>query len=278
MKIGSQILDLSSPAVMAIINVTPDSFWEGSRLDSDSRIADAVAKAVADGAAILDVGGYSSRPGAGDVSPEEEYGRLARAMRIIRAEHPQVPVSIDTFRAETARRVIGGFGPCIINDISGGGLDPQMIPAAAELGVPYIAMHMRGTPADMQRHTDYGDITASVKEFFAGKIAELTEAGVRDIIIDPGFGFAKTTRQNYMLMHGMESLLGFGCPVLSGISRKSMIYKVLDTTPAEALAGTAALNWESLRRGASILRVHDTREAADIIKLHNFYVAAYGSE
>ena len=274
LHIGRQRLDLSEPVVMTIVNVTPDSFWEGSRRATDDDIQSAVAGAVAGGAAILDVGGYSSRPGAAEVSPEEEFGRVARALRIIRDGYPDIPVSIDTFRASVARRTVEEFGPCVVNDISAGQLDPEMIGAVAALGVPYIAMHMRGTPSDMQSLTDYGgDIVGSVKEYFREKIAQMKVAGIADgnIILDPGFGFAKTTEQNYELMAHMHELLEFGYPILSGISRKSMIYKALGTTPAEAAAGTAALNWESLRQGALILRVHDTREASDIVKLYSIF-------
>lgn len=271
MKVGNNTLDLGTPVVMTILNITPDSFWAGSRRATDDDIARAVATAVEQGAAIIDVGGYSSRPGADDVSPEEEFRRVARGLKIIREAYPQMIVSVDTFRADVARRVVAEFGAVIVNDISAGELDPDMIPVVAELGVPYIAMHMRATPATMQQYTEYDDVTDAVKEYFAAKLTQLRAAGIADIIVDPGFGFAKSTRQNYQLMGRMDELLDFGCPLLSGISRKSMIYKVLDVEPEKALAGTVALNWESLRKGASILRVHDTRQAADVVKLFNYY-------
>ncbi len=285
MRVGASELDLRRPVVMAIINVTPDSFFPGSRLlagdirlaeDSlatDGEITRAVDKAIADGADILDVGGYSSRPGAADVSPGEEFGRVARALKIIRERHPEAIVSVDTFRACVARRCIDEFGPCVINDISGGGLDSDMHRTAAGYGVPYVAMHMRATPATMQQHTEYDDITEDVKSYFEAKISEMKAAGIRDenIILDPGFGFAKTTSQNYQLMRRMDELTRFGYPLLAGVSRKSMIYKVLDVEPAESLAGTAALNWETLCKGASILRVHDVREAAQVVKLYEYY-------
>lgn len=270
-KVGGSVLDLTTPAVMTILNVTPDSFWQGSRRNSEEEIAAAADMAVRDGASIIDVGGYSSRPGADDVPPEEEYARIEKAVKIIRERHPSMIISIDTFRAAVAGRVIENFGPCIINDISAGELDKGMIPAAAKYQVPYIAMHMRADPATMQQHTDYGDITESVKDFFRNKIKELNDSGVTGIIIDPGFGFAKTTEQNYRLMSRMDELAEFGYPILSGISRKSMIYKVLGASPGESLAGTDALNWESLRKGASIIRVHDTKQAADIVKIYNYY-------
>lgn len=264
-------MDLSVPVVMGILNVTPDSFWAGSRRKTDGDIKSAVDKMVADGAAIIDVGGYSSRPGADDVSPDEEFARVARGLEAVRERHPRMIVSVDTFRASVARRVITQFGAVIVNDISAGDLDPEMIPTVAAAGVPYIAMHMRANPATMQQHTDYEDVTDAVKAYFADKLAHLRAAGITDIIIDPGFGFAKSTRQNYQLMARMSELSEFGCPVLSGISRKSMIYKVLDTTPELALTGTTALNWESLRQGASILRAHDVREAAQVVKLFDYY-------
>lgn len=273
MKVGNITLDLTTPVVMTILNITPDSFWAGSRqyASADDTVAEAVDRAVAEGATIIDIGGYSSRPGADDVTPEEEFARVARGLEIVRRRHPDTVVSIDTFRAEVARRAVAGFGACIINDISAGELDREMIPTVAEMGVPYIAMHMRATPATMQQYTDYDDVTDAVKEYFAAKIAECRTAGISEIIVDPGFGFSKTTRQNHQLMGRMDELLGFGYPVLSGISRKSMIYKALDITPAESLTGTIALNWESLRKGASILRVHDTREAMDIVRLFRYY-------
>ena len=271
MKVGNNTLNLSTPAVMAILNVTPDSFWMGSRRATDEDIAQAVDAAVEQGAAIIDVGGYSSRPGADDVSPDEEFRRVARGVRAVRERHPQTVVSVDTFRASVVRSVAGEFGAVIVNDISAGDLDRDMIPTVGELGLPYIAMHMRATPATMQQYTEYDDVTDAVKGYFAAKLPQLREAGITDIIIDPGFGFAKSTRQNYQLLGRMEELLEFGCPVLSGVSRKSMIYKVLGIEPGEALAGTTALNWESLCKGASILRVHDTRQAADVVKLFNYY-------
>lgn len=270
-QVGDNILDLTTPVVMTILNVTPDSFYAASRRDTDEAIERNVDDAAANGAAIIDVGGYSSRPGAADVSPDEEFNRVARGFRVIRKRHPRMIVSIDTFRASVARRAVAEFGPCIINDISAGDLDPDMLTTVAGLGVPYIAMHMRANPATMQQYAEYDDVTDTVKEFFVSRIEQIRQAGIANIILDPGFGFAKTTRQNYKLMSRMHELLEFGYPVLSGISRKSMIYKVLGTTPAEALIGTAVLNWESLRQGASILRVHDTREAVDTVKLFNYF-------
>lgn len=253
--------------VMTIINVTPDSFFAGSRTTESDRIRSRVLEAAAEGADILDVGAYSSRPGADDVTPEDELSRLRPAMDIIRKELPEMPVSIDTFRASVAEAVLREYGRIIINDISAGGLDPRIIAAAARQNLPYIAMHMRGTPQNMQTLSSYPDITGDVMDYFRDKIDELRRAGINDIIIDPGFGFAKTTEQNYTLLRNMHWLTEFRLPVLAGISRKSMIYKTLGITPAEALNGTTALHWECLRQGASILRVHDTAEAVQVVKL-----------
>ena len=267
LTVGSHRIDLSIPAVMTIVNVTPDSFYAGSRTASTETIAARVREAAAAGTSMLDVGGYSSRPGAEDVSPSEETRRLAAALEVIRREVPELPVSLDTFRAEVAERIIRDYGPCLINDITAGEADTSMFGTAARLGVPYIAMHMRGMPDNMQQLTDYRDITAEVSSYFEEKMQRLQEAGVQQVILDPGFGFAKTVEQNYELLARMHRLTGLGCPLLAGISRKSMIYKVLDTDPADARTGTTALHWECLRQGAAILRVHDTREAVQVVRL-----------
>ena len=277
-EIGGRRVDLTTPVVMTIVNVTPDSFFAGSRRFDTEAIAEGVRKAVAEGASMIDVGGYSSRPGADDVSPEQEYERVARGVEMVREISPEMVVSVDTFRSEVARRILDDFGPCIINDISAGELDPQMIPLVAQYDVPYVAMHMRATPATMQDHTEYADVVTAVEDFFEAKMEQLTRAGVRQTILDPGFGFAKTTEQNYWLLRELGRFSRFGVPVLAGISRKSMIYKVLDVTPAEALYGTTALHWECLRGGASILRVHDTRAAHDVIRLFNYYNKCHGDE
>ncbi len=265
-------LDLSRPLVMAILNVTPDSFYADSRRKSRDEVVRAVDIAAEQGADIIDVGGYSSRPGAVSVSTEEEFERVATGVAAVRERSPNMMISVDTFRAEVVRRIIEEFGECIVNDISAGELDGCMIETVARLGVPYMAMHMRGTPEDMQQHTEYKDITREVKDYFATKTEQLFQAGIRDIIIDPGFGFAKTTEQNYELLGRLNELCDMGYPVLSGVSRKSMIYNVLGSTPADSLTGTTALNWESLRQGAKILRVHDVREAVDVVKLFEKFV------
>ena len=262
-------IDLSAPQVMAILNVTPDSFYAGSRMPDAGAVEQHVREAVAEGAHLIDVGGYSSRPGA-----DEEWRRVALGVEAVRRLAPGVTVSVDTFRSEVAAKAIEAFGPLVINDISAGELDPAMLSVAAKYDVPYIAMHMKGDPRTMQSQTDYRrDITTEVVDYFRMRTEAMLAAGIRpeNIILDPGFGFAKTTEQNYELLAGLHRLCALGYPVLAGLSRKSMIYKVLDTTPAESLAGTIALGWECLRQGAKILRVHDVREAADTVRLFNMF-------
>lgn len=272
MKLNGRELDLSRPQVMTIVNVTDDSFYEGSRTSGAEAIERRVASAVEQGAAIFDVGGYSSRPGADDIPPEEEWRRVERGLAAVRRIAGDIPVSVDTFRAEVARRAIENFGELIINDISAGELDPEIVDVAARYDAPYIAMHMRGTPQTMQTLASYErDIVTEVCDYFGRRIEELRARGVNRLILDPGFGFAKSVEQNYELMAGLRRLCDMGYPVLSGVSRKSMIYRLLNITPQEALAGTAALNWESLRQGATILRVHDTREAADMVRMFEVY-------
>lgn len=271
MKIGEQTLDLVRPVVMTIVNVTPDSFFAGSRSMHIDEITMRVEEARGWGAKIIDVGGYSSRPGAEDVPVEEELNRVMIGVEVVREKAPGVVVSIDTFRSEVAAKVIKRFGPCIINDISAGELDPAIFDVAAKYRVPYILMHSRGTPKTMQQMTDYNDVVVEMKEFFASKIAVLRSRGVENIILDPGFGFAKTTPQNFRLLHRLAELQKFELPILAGISRKSMIYNVLETTPVEALSGTAALHWACLCGGASILRAHDTLAAIEVVKLYNYY-------
>lgn len=269
MRLNNKHIDLSKPRVMTIVNVTPDSFYDGSRTFTEEEIERRIAQAIAEGADMFDVGGYSSRPNADEVSVDEECVRVCRAMKVIRRVCPEVAVSIDTFRAEVVRRVFADWGDCIVNDISAGEADSEMIPTVARLGLPYIAMHMRGTPATMQSMTDYSDVVEEVRNYFVRKLDELHSAGITDVVIDPGFGFAKTLEQNYTLMSGLHRLNDLGAPILVGISRKSMIYKLLGCTPAEALNGTTALHLEAMRQGAKIVRVHDTREAVEVVKIYN---------
>lgn len=271
MKLGDKELNLSQPQVMTIINVTDDSFFEGSRTVDERSIVARVEQAVAEGATILDVGGYSSRPGAAELSVEDEWQRVRLGLRAVRSVS-DILVSVDTFRSEVACRAVEEFGELIINDISAGELDANMVDVVAKNDLPYVAMHMRGTPQTMQSQTEYGqDIASEVCQYFERRVEELRQRGVRKIILDPGFGFAKTLEQNYELLAALNRLTAMGYPVLVGVSRKSMIYKLLGITSAEALNGTTALHWEALRQGATILRVHDTREAVEVVKIFNKY-------
>ena len=268
MKQLFRALGRREPQVMAIVNVTDDSFYEGSRTPSGDAIEERVAQALEDGATIFDIGGASSRPGAEAIAMEEEWQRVKRGVEAVRRLSSDVPVSVDTYRAEVARRAVEEFGELIINDISAGEADERMIDVVAQAGVPYVAMHMRGEPLSMQHLTDYPKgVVAEVREYFVERLAMLRERGVERVIIDPGFGFAKTLEQNYELLAGLSDLCDLGVPVLAGLSRKSMIYRLLGVTPAEALNGTTALNWEALRQGATILRVHDVREAVEVVQL-----------
>ena len=267
-------LDFSRRQVMTIVNVTPDSFFAGSRTPDWLDVERRVREAVEAGASVIDVGGYSSRPGADEVSPDEEWRRVDLGVGAVRSLSPDLPVSIDTFRSSVAARVIHKYGKVIINDISAGELDPLIVDVAAEHDVPYVAMHMKGNPRTMQSMTDYRDIVAEVVDYFRERTAQLRERGVRRIVVDPGFGFAKTLEQNYELLRGLHRLAELGYPVLAGVSRKSMIYKLLGTTPAEALNGTTALHWECLRQGAVILRAHDTREAVEVVRMFDQFMQA----
>ena len=274
MKKYNTYLDLSSPKVMTIINVTPDSFYDISRKNSVENISHAVQTAIESGSDVIDIGGYSSRPGAEDVAVREEIRRLSKGVECIRRIDSTIPISIDTFRGEVARFIIENYGECIINDISSGEIDPTIIDIAANYNVPYIAMHMRSNPKTMQNYTQYEDVVREVKEFFKSKLLDLKSRGVDNVIIDPGFGFAKDAVQNFQLVDGLSTLSDLGSRILVGISRKSMIYNTIDTTPEDALIGTTALHWQLLVNGANILRVHDTKEAVQVVKLYNGYKKA----
>lgn len=256
-----------NPWVMGIVNVTPDSFYADSRTFDSQSIYNRIANLIEQGADAIDIGGYSSRPGAADVSAQEEYSRLASALEIIRKHFPGTIVSIDTFRADVARKCVSDWQADIINDISGGIADPEMWNTVAELKVPYILMHMRGTPKTMQSLCDYSDVTADVIKDLAAKIDKMRQLGIADIIIDPGFGFAKTLEQNYTLMSELQEFKRLDMPLLVGISHKSMIYKALDIKPENALNGTTVLNTIALAKGADILRVHDVKEAKEAVKI-----------
>ena len=265
LNIKGRVTTWNSPVVMGIVNVTPDSFFDGSRAFDSDAVARRVTAMVDEGADMIDIGAYSSRPGAAEVSATEETDRLARGMETIRRLFPDIPVSVDTFRADVARTAITEMGADIINDISTARLDPAMIDTVAELNAPYILMHMRGTPQDMATLTDYNDVTADVLAEMGEVVNEMALRGVCDIIIDPGFGFAKTLEQNYELMANLELFRLFHRPVLVGISRKSMLTRLLGITAADALNATTALHVIALDRGADILRVHDVAAARQAV-------------
>lgn len=267
LNIKGELLSLEKPLVMGILNVTPDSFYEGSRKQTEDSIRKRIEAIISEGGDMIDVGGYSSRPDADDISAEEEMKRLETALKIISKDYPEAIVSVDTFRAEVARRCVEEFGVAIINDISGGDLDKDMFRTVAELQVPYILMHMRGTPKTMQQNTDYNNITADIMTDLSVKVERLRLMGVHDIILDPGFGFSKTMEQNYELMRHLKDFELFGLPLLVGISRKSMIYKLLGCTAEESLNGTSVLHTFALLNGANILRVHDVKEAVETVRI-----------
>lgn len=267
LNIKGQLVEVTRPQVMGILNITPDSFYDGSRSFYAEIIAHRIDTMLNEGVDIIDIGAYSSRPGANEVSPQEEMQRLEMGMDILRMKNVLCPISVDTFRAEVAKYAVETLGADIINDISAGLLDDEMIATIAQLKVPYIAMHMRGTPLTMTDCCNYNNITADVIGELSKQINKLTLAGVNDIIIDPGFGFAKSFEQNYELLRNLELLHELGYPLLVGVSRKSMIYKALDTTANDALNGTTVVNTIALQAGAAILRVHDVKEAHEAIKI-----------
>ena len=266
-NIRGRLMDFSRPKVMGIINVTPDSFYSQSRTFSQDAIARRLDGMLAEEADIIDIGGYSTRPGADPVSPEEEYSRLALALETVRKRHPETVVSVDTFRAEVARRCVEDWQADIINDIGGGTLDPEMWPTVADLKVPYILMHMRGTPQTMQSMTDYEDVAADVISDLAHKAARLHALGVADVIIDPGYGFAKTVDQNYRLLAAIPEFRKMGMPVLVGISHKTMIWRPLGITPEESTLPTVALDAMALQLGADIVRVHEVLPAVQTVEM-----------
>ena len=259
---------------MAIVNATPDSFYSLSRTQSHDAVAQRVREVIAEGATIIDIGGYSSRPDADDVAVEEEWQRVKMAIEATREVSQEVAISVDTFRAEIVRKAVAQFGEIIVNDITAGEGDNAMLATVAELGVPYIAMHMRGTPQTMQQQTAYGDVVADVMSELSERLQAIKKAGIelKKVAVDPGFGFAKSTEQNFELLSGLHKLKELGQPLLVGVSRKSMIYKTLGITPEESLVATQAVHWEALRQGATILRVHDVKEAAQTIKLYEKYI------
>lgn len=266
-NVNGSLLDLSTPCVMGILNVTPDSFYEGSRTRTEAEIGRRVEQILEEGAGMIDVGAYSSRPNAGDVLPREEMERLRTGLAVLRKASPDVVVSVDTFRADVARMCVEEYGVAMINDIASGEMDKEMFRTIADLNVPYVMMHMQGTPRDMQRHPHYDNLLKEIFLYFARKVQQLHDWGVKDIILDPGFGFGKTVEHNYQLLACLEEFRVFQLPLLVGISRKSMIYRLLGTTPRESLNGTTVLDTICLLKGANILRVHDVREAVETVKI-----------
>lgn len=266
---NGKLLDLSQPVVMGILNVTPDSFYDGGKHSDIEKIKQHIEKMLSDGATIIDIGAYSSRPGAAHISEKEELQRLQPVLELILKEFPDLIFSIDTFRANVADISIKDYNATIINDISTGELDDKMFDVIARHNIPYIIMHMKGKPATMQQNPVYEDVVSEIIDYFVAKIDELKQKGVNDIIIDPGFGFGKTVEHNYMILNRLEEFKIIDLPLLAGLSRKSMIYKFLNCTPNEALNGTSILNTLAISKGASILRVHDVKEAAEVIKLYS---------
>lgn len=266
-QLGQAVLDLSTPVVMGILNVTPDSFYDGGKYVSELKIIERIHQIVEEGAAIIDVGAYSTRPGAAFVDEKEELSRLSLAVELIRKYYPQAMVSIDTFRAKVAREIVSCLGPVIVNDISGGTMDEGMLEFVARTGVPYVMMHIQGTPQTMQQNPVYDNVVEDIRSFFTERIVRLNKLGFDQIILDPGFGFGKTLAHNYELMNGVDRYQDLGYPLLVGISRKTMIYKLLGGGPADALNGTTVLNTVALLKGADILRVHDVKEAVEVTKL-----------
>lgn len=266
-NIQGELVSLNRPLVMGILNITPDSFYESSRCIDVSKAVERAGQIIEEGGDIIDVGAYSSRPGAEDVSEEEEIERLKSVLPIIRKKYPNAIISVDTFRSGVARFAVTECGADIINDITGGEGDKEMFATIAELRVPYILMHMRGNPQTMQSQTDYDDIITEIIAYFSKKIDELHRLGVNDIILDPGIGFAKSLEQNYNIIKNLADIAQIKLPLLVGVSRKSMIYKLLNTTPSDALIGTVALNTMALTKGADILRVHDVKECVETVTI-----------
>lgn len=260
-------MDFSTPCVMGILNVTPDSFYSDSRMQTEEAIAARVEQILSEGGGMIDIGAYSSRPHADDVSPQTEAERLRMGLSVLRRVAPDAVVSVDTFRADIARMCVEEFGVALINDISGGEMDRRMFETVGRLKVPYILMHMKGTPQTMQNAPCYDDLLREVFLYFSERVKQLRDLGVNDVILDPGFGFGKTVQQNYELMAHLEEFRLFELPLLVGVSRKSMIYKLLNTTPAEALNGTTVLHTVALLKGADLLRVHDVRQAVEAVRL-----------
>lgn len=269
LNLKGNLVSLATPLIMGILNVTPDSFFADSRKQDEAAIDARIQQILSEGGDLIDIGGYSSRPDAAEVTPAEEMRRLEVALSLLQRHYPQVPVSVDTFRADIARRCAEEYGVAMINDISGGELDARMFSTVADLHIPYIMMHMRGTPQTKQQHCDYTDLMEEIMRYFARKVEQLRLLGVNDIILDPGFGFSKTLAQNYELMAHLDEFKAFDLPLLVGVSRKSMIYKLLGGTPADSLNGTTVLHTYALLHGANILRAHDVKAAVEVRTIIN---------
>ncbi|MDP2889577.1 MAG: dihydropteroate synthase [Bacteroidota bacterium] len=268
-NLNGRLIDLSKPVVMGILNVTPDSFFDGGKYKTVKKVVRRAEEILEQGGTIIDIGAISTKPGSEGISTKDEIERLLPAVTAVRKEFPQAFISIDTYRSWVALKVIEDCGPCIVNDVSGGNFDPHMFDTIGKLGVPYILMHMLGTPLKMQDNPVYEDIIRDISLFFTDRVKQLNKAGVKDVIIDPGFGFGKTLQQNYELLNRLDSFKVFQLPVMVGVSRKSMINKLLGTKPEEALNGTSVINTLALMGGADLLRVHDVREAAEAVRIMN---------
>lgn len=266
LNVGGRLIDLSQPRVMGVLNVTPDSFYDGNKFKDEKAMLTQVEKMISEGADFIDVGGYSTRPGAEDISIDEELKRTIPAIKLIVKKFPDTLISVDTFRSSVAEEAVDA-GAAMVNDISGGTLDKKMFSTVASLNVPYILMHLKGTPQTMTQETTYDNLIKDIIDYFHSKIFQLQNLGIKDIIIDPGFGFAKTADQNFELLNKLDYFRILGKPILAGLSRKSMIWKTLKSNPEGALNGTTALHSIALMKGASILRVHDVREAKETILL-----------
>lgn len=268
-NLNGRLLDLSKPVVMGILNVTPDSFFDGGKYKTEKKVLKRAEEILEQGGTVIDIGAVSTQPGSEGISTKDEIDRLLPATKAVKRAFPDAFVSIDTYRSWVALKVIEECGPCIVNDVSGGNFDPHMFDTIGKLSVPYILMHMLGTPLKMQENPEYDDIIRDISMFFTNQVKQLTKAGVKDVIIDPGFGFGKSLEHNYELLNRLDSFKVFQLPVMVGVSRKSMIYKLLGSSPDDALNGTTVINTLALMGGADILRVHDVREAAEAVRILN---------
>ena len=267
LNLNGRILDLAQPVVMGIINVTPDSFFDGGKYKTDKKVVKRAEEILEQGGTVIDIGAVSTQPGKEGISTKDEIDRLLPAVKAVRKEFPDAYLSIDTYRSWVALKVIEECGPCIVNDVSGGNFDVHMFDTIGKLGVPYVLMHMQGTPLKMQENPVYEDIIRDISLFFTERVKQLTKAGVKDVIIDPGFGFGKLLEHNYELLNRLDSFKVFQLPLMAGVSRKGMIYRLLGSNPEEALNGTSVVNTLALMGGADILRVHDVREAVQTVRL-----------